>query len=88
MGLIQLYSIQLNPLIVLSLISTKSHCWNIPLLHELFDFELVETILKIPIPLRARYDTLIWAMDNKATFSLKFAYKANLVPHSGSPIVH
>ena len=88
MGLIQLYSIQLNPLIVLSLISTKSHCWNIPLLHELFDFELVETILKIPIPLRVRYDTLICAMDNKATFSLKFSYKANLVPHSGSPIVH
>lgn len=84
MGLNQLYSIQLNPLIVYSLRSTESYCWNIPLLHEHFDFESVETILKIPIPLRARYDRLIWAVDNKGTFSLKFAYKSNAVENQSS----
>ena len=52
-------SIQRNPLMLSNLISTEDHCWNLPLLNELFNSELVEAIQKIHIPLRGKVDKLI-----------------------------
>ena len=39
-------SIQQNPLMVSNLISTKDHCWNLPILNELFNSKSVEAIQK------------------------------------------
>ena len=47
-------SIQQNPLMVSNLISTEDHCWNLPLLNELFNSELVEAIQKIHIPFKGQ----------------------------------
>ena len=47
-------SIQQNPLMVSNLISTEDHCWNLPLLNELFKSELVEAIQKIHIPFKGQ----------------------------------
>ena len=53
------------------LINTEDHCWNLPLLSELFNFETVEAIKKIHISLRSRGDKLIWVLDSKGAFSVK-----------------
>ena len=39
-------SIQRNHLMVSNLISTKDHCWNLPMLNELFNSKSVEAIQK------------------------------------------
>ena len=57
------------------------------MLNELFNFESVEAIQKIHIPLTGRADKLIWVPDSKWAFSVKFAYKANQDPPCGSSIV-
>ena len=72
---------------VSNLISSEDHCWNLPLLNDLFNSESIEAIQKIHIPLRGRADKLIWVLDSKGAFSVKFAYKANQDPPCGSSIV-
>ena len=69
------------------LIYTEDHCWNLPLLSELFNSETVEAIKKIHIPLRSRADKLIWVPDSKWAFSVKSIYKANQDPPCGSSTV-
>ena len=80
-------SIQRNPLMVSNLIYTEDHCWNLPLLSELFNSETVEAIKKIHISLRSKADKLIWVSDSKGAFSVKSVYKANQDPPCGSSTV-
>ena len=80
-------SIQRNPLMVSNSISTEDHCWNLPLLNELFNSESVEATQKIHILLRGRADKLIWVPDSKEAFSVKSAYKANHDPPCESSTV-
>ena len=80
-------SIQGNPLMVSNLISIEDHCWNLSLLNKLFNFESVEAIQKIHIPLRGKVDKLIWVPNNKGAFSVKSTYKANQDTSCGSSIV-
>ena len=80
-------SIQWNPLLVSNLIYTKDHCWNLPLLSELFNSETVKAIKKVHISLRSRDDKLIWVLDSKGAFSVKSVYKANQDPPCGSSTV-
>ena len=80
-------SIQRNPLMVSNLIYTEDHCWNLPLLSELFNSETVEAIKKIHISLRSRADKLIWVSDSKGAFSVKSVYKANQDPPCRSSTV-
>ena len=72
---------------VSNLISSEDHCWNLPLLNDLFNSESIEAIQKIHIPLRGRADKLIWVLDSKGAFSVKSAYKANQDPPCGSSIL-
>lgn len=64
------------PILVSHLIVSELHSWKSWLVRELFDSQLAQAILSLPLPSRPKLDELIWIPDSKGHFSVKSAYLA------------
>lgn len=60
---------------VVDLISVDDRSWNIHLLHQLFNDEEIDVILKIPIAPQGCLDRLVWHHDRKGVYSVTSEYK-------------
>uniref|UniRef100_A0A2N9FG91 Reverse transcriptase domain-containing protein n=1 Tax=Fagus sylvatica TaxID=28930 RepID=A0A2N9FG91_FAGSY len=59
-------------LVAACLINQASSSWNIEMLGELFTDKSINAIKRIPIPFRPRPDQLVWIIDPKGSFTVKF----------------
>lgn len=72
------------------LILEGQHAWNTALVNELFDQEDVQAILLIPLLIRSNEDKLIWVLNSKGAFTIKYAYHSviqhtSTLPQSQTP---
>ena len=74
-----------RPLVVACLINQATRSWNIGMLEALFNADLVEAILNIPIPSFPKPDRLVWIVDPKGLFSVESALKTHQIPATIEP---
>ena len=59
------------------LIDNTTNHWKVGIINEIFEPNLAQAILSLPIPLRPRVDKMIWILDSKGVFSMKSIYRTN-----------
>jgi hypothetical protein len=74
------------PLRVSNLLDSSNKIWKTNVLQELVDSHSLAAFLKIPIPIDAPQDRLIWTFNPSGCFSVKFAISSCLA--SGNTVTH